>query len=237
MNISLSEEGDHKKQAHPEPWPDASAPILLWATAWRDRGFYVVPIPYKQKGPIGQGWNNLRLKAEDLPQHFNGDKQNIGALMGEPHGLGDVDLDCQEALSVWSSYAPPTNLIFGRPSKRKSHYFYRLDPPLASLEFRDPLKPKDKGMIIELRCLKKNGEVGHQTVVPCSVHESGEQITFDKEGEPANVDSDTLMIAVRFTAATCLLVRYWPENGNGRHEAMLALAGILTRNKWMKARR
>jgi hypothetical protein len=47
------------------------------------RGFAVVPVPHGKKGPILKGWENLRLTVEELPQHFNGKRQNVGLILGE----------------------------------------------------------------------------------------------------------------------------------------------------------
>jgi putative DNA primase/helicase len=197
-----------------------------------------LPIPHRQKKPAIDEWQKLRLVEQDLPRYFNGQERNIGVLLGEPYGNSDVDLDSVEAIRLWPVWAPPTNLIFGRKSKPRSHYFYRTDPPARSLKFRDPLQPPpgqgndDRATFLELRSLKKDGSVGLQTVVPPSTHESGELVRFDCDGEPANIDASVLVLAVATTAAAALLVRYWPPNGGGRHDAMLALAGILARAGW-----
>ena len=91
-------------------------------------------------------------------------------------------------------------------------------------------------MLIELRGRKKSdGLVGLQTIVPPSLHaETGEMISFRPgyDRDPANVDAPVLVSAVAKGAAASLLARYWPQKD--RHDAMLALAGILARAGWLE---
>ncbi len=48
-----------------------------------------------------------------------------GVLLGEPSlRLIDVDLDHPLTLELAASYLPPTNSIFGRTSKPRSHWLY-----------------------------------------------------------------------------------------------------------------
>jgi putative DNA primase/helicase len=151
--------------------------------------------------------------------------------LGVPYGAADVDLDCAEALAAWREFAVGTRLVFGRRSKRASHWFYRVDPAVPSKKYIDPVNGET---ILELRCLKSDGTVGLQTVVPPSTHPSGEEIRFepDMDGEPANVDADVLQRAVAKAAAAALLARHWPKAGHGRHGCELALAGVLARAGW-----
>jgi len=88
------------------------------------RGYYPIPIPPRTKGPVLNGWQNLRLAEAELPSHFIGDC-NIGLLLGEPSGwLIDVDLDCREAIELADKYLPHTDAVSGRPSSPRSHRWY-----------------------------------------------------------------------------------------------------------------
>jgi len=111
------------------------------AQTWTARGYYVIPVPFGQKGPNIEGWQKLRLIQEDLPRYFSGTQQNLGVLLGEPNGNADVDLDCAEAVDAWPTFAPETRLVFGHQSKPASHWFYRLDPPIPSKKYVDPIPP------------------------------------------------------------------------------------------------
>src|SRR5262245_30880164 len=199
------------------------------AIDWSRRRCFPVPVPLCEKGPKLDDWQHLRLTEADIPRYFNGQPQNIGVLLGEPYGLCDIDLDSPEAVAAWPLFAPDTGLIFGRRSKPRSHWFYRIDPPHRSIKYLDPVHGST---LLEFRCLKADGSVGLQTVVPPSVHPSGELIEFWRDGEAANVDAGDLGRAVRWTAAVSLLKRHWPGEGGGRHDAFLALAGALAYARW-----
>lgn len=170
------------------------------------------------------------MTIEVAPQYFNGKPQNIGLHLGDKYGSTDVDCDCQQAIVAARELLPETGLIFGRQSKPFSHFFYRSDPPVRTAQFIDPL---DHSTLIELRGLSSDGTVGLQTVVPPSIHESGEAVRFEPgfEGTPANVDAEALASAVRRVAAAALFARHWPTKGS-RHHAFLALAGVFARAGW-----
>jgi hypothetical protein len=207
------------------------------ALFWIERAFLPVPAKFRSKkaynpgDPEGRKWQDLRITAETAPQYFNSSTQNIGVFLGDDYGSADVDLDCLEAVSTASHFLPDTGMKFGRASKPASHWFYRIDPPIPSEKFTDPT---DGTTLLELRCRKKDGSIGHQTVVPPSVHESGEAIRFEDgfDRHPANVAAGHLQAAVRSIAMAALLVRHWPAAGGGRHETMLALAGVVQRAGW-----
>jgi hypothetical protein len=50
---------------------------------------------------------------------------NVGIVLGpSSQGLTDVDLDCVEAIAIAPYILPRTEAIFGRASKRASHWLY-----------------------------------------------------------------------------------------------------------------
>jgi putative DNA primase/helicase len=200
------------------------------AITWIQKGFSPVPVPHRSKRPVLKEWQQLEITIEGASQYFNGGAQNVGLLLGDKYGSTDVDCDCSEAITAAREMLPETGLIFGRQSKPFSHFFYRSDPPVRTMQFHDPL---DNATLIELRGLSSDGSIGLQTVVPPSIHQTGELIRFEPgfEGTPANVDADVLISAVSRVAAAALLVRLWPKEGS-RHHAFLALAGTLARAGW-----
>lgn len=200
------------------------------AVTWIKKGFSPVPVPHGSKKPVLDQWQRLQITIDTASLYFNGALQNIGLLLGDRLGSTDVDCDCQEAIVAARQLLPETGMIFGRQSKPFSHFLYRSDPPVRTAQFIDPL---DHSMLTELRGLSSDGSVGLQTVVPPSIHETGEPVRFEQNfaGTPANVDADALLLAVRKVAATALLARHWPTRGS-RHHAFLALAGALARAEW-----
>jgi RecA-family ATPase len=191
------------------------------------RGWNPVPIPYRAKAPADTGWQTRIVTRAMAPRYFNGSAMNIGVVLGPTSGgLTDVDLDCDEAIAIAAYVLPKTDAIFGRPSKRASHWLYAtdlaVDSEVAALQFRHPTS---KAMIVELRV---GGAKGAQTVFPGSTHEQGEAITWEESGEPASVDGDDLRHRVRALAAYSLVAKHWPPDG-ARHHAALVLGGFLAR--------
>lgn len=192
-------------------------------------GYAVVPIPGREKGPRIPGWQHLRLGLADLPRYFS-NGANIGWLLGgaSPRKATDVDLDAAEARALAGAFLPPTQRVSGRPSSPASHWFYEADPLVGPKQFHDPVRVRDQQpdtMLVELR------STGQQTVVPPSVHPSGEPIEWSNAGPPEIVHGQYLQQCVSRLAAAALLARYWPGKGS-RHYTAMAVAGMLARNGW-----
>jgi len=188
-------------------------------------GMRPVPVPYRTKTPLMAGWPSLRISKSDVSNYFDSKRQNIGVILGV-NGLADIDLDCLEAIAAADGLLPSTDVVFGRESTPRAHRFYRLDEGIKSTRFKDPV---DGGVILELRCLKSNGKLGLQTIVPPSRHPGGERIRYDSRGEPASIKSKDLLQATKEIAAATLLARHFPNDRGGRNEIFLALGGTLAR--------
>lgn len=200
-----------------------SANTLDIALSYIARGIAVIPVPCASKNPGRTGWQNLRIDASTAHNHFNGQRQNVGGLMGAPsNNQVDVDLDAAEAVRLASRFLDPTEAVFGRPSKRQSHWIYIADPITETQKFKDPT---DGQSIVELR------STGTQTLLPGSTHPSGEPIGWDEDGEPAVISGPVLAGQVKRLAAAALLAKHWPTVGS-RHDAALALGGGLLRAGW-----
>jgi Bifunctional DNA primase/polymerase, N-terminal/AAA domain len=186
------------------------------------RGWSPVPVPRGEKGPRLKEWPNLRLSEADLPEHFNGDV-NIGLLLGQPSGgLVDIDLDCRQAVLTASIILMPrTAMIHGRGGAPCSHWWYIARPIQGPAQFHDI----DGSMLLELR------STGQLTLVPPSLHPEADMLRWEFSGAPAQVDSEALRKNVARVAAATLLARHWPGKGS-RHNAALALAGMLLRAEW-----
>jgi hypothetical protein len=177
---------------------------LAAARAYVARGWAVVPIAAREKGPRAPGWQTLRFELADLPQRF-GRGGNIGLILGPPSGeLVDVDLDCSEALALADIYLPPTGAEFGRTSKRRSHRLYIAQGAIKEA-FSDPLTGET---LIELRAAGRDG-AAHQTVVPPSIHPSGEPVEWHGDIiAPAVIGAAALRTASAWLAIGCLVARY-----------------------------
>jgi DNA polymerase I-like protein with 3'-5' exonuclease and polymerase domains len=189
-----------------------------------------IPLPPRSKDPGYHGWQQLRLTPDTLDDHFPPQEvRNIGVLNGEPSGnVLDVDLDCPQALLATPQLLPDTGWIFGRTSAPSSHRVYRADRCLAAAQ--EKYTDLDGTVLVELR------GTGGMTVYPPSLHmDTGEQITWERFTEPAQVTLVELQQAVREVAAVSLLARHWPAKGT-RQDTFLALAGGLLRAGWAQDR-
>jgi hypothetical protein len=204
--------------------------LLDEVLALNQRGLALIPVPRGQKAPTISAWQDLRLDADGLCTAF-AVPHNVGLLLGDPSGgIIDVDLDAAEARLLADAFLPPTSLISGRASSPASHCFYRVTSSLKTTRYRDPRPDhEDRAMLVELR------STGTQTVIPPSIHPSGEAIVWDRTEEPAEVDAELLQQAVAQLAACSLLARTWPGVGS-RHDAALALGGGLLRAGWDAAK-
>ncbi len=181
--------------------------VIDIAAGYISRGWSVVPIPPKSKAPRLDSWQELRISESELPRYFN-DKDNVGISLGDAsRWLIDVDLDHQLARELADNYLPATGAEFGRDSSRRSHRLYVVTGPVETRQYRLP-KEHGKKMIVELR------STGVQTVFPGSVHETGEHITWDIEGEPTKVAPGLLAAAVN-TLADEVQKRLAPPAING----------------------
>lgn len=193
------------------------------------RGWAPIPIPLRSKNPNRPGWEQERLTDADIHREFSGAPRNIGVLLGEPSGwLIDIDLDHETTVRLAPSYLPPTDAVFGRLSKPRSHWLYRVTGPIKTKKFKSP----SSGMLVELRVN------GLQTVFPPSIHEKGERIEWDEEGEPALIAPDVLLKAVSELASAARAelgdiekpTRYSQDDRRDDHRAKDCLAAMLRMN-------
>ena len=156
---------------------------LKTAIRYAQRGWSVIPIPYRSKNPGRSGWDQLRLTEVELNRHFGRGRRNVGVLLGAPSGwLVDVDLDHKLAVSLAGEYLPSTGAIFGRAGKCRSHYLYIVSQPANTRQWRLP----DRKMVAELR------STGSQTIFPGSTHPNGEFIEWDADDGPATIAPEVL---------------------------------------------
>src|SRR6185369_17814365 len=96
---------------------------------------------------------------------------NAGIQMGPKSGhLSDVDLDCAEAMALARHFLPTTDAIYGRASKRQSHWLYKCECPEERAS--KPWTDDERKVTVELR-LGGQGK-GAQSLAPGSIHPSKE---------------------------------------------------------------
>ena len=174
-------------------------------------GWAIVPVPPGEKGPRIGDWLNKTFTAEDVRP---GD--NLGLKCGAVSGhLVDIDLDAAEAVTLADQMLPPTRRIHGRPSKRRSHRWYRVEGAKTKR-----FEHVNGDVIVEIR-----GD-GAQTIIPPSTHPSGEAVTWDEHSDVCTVPAGELRRAVALLAATVLMAKHWPADGS-RNDCANAFAGFL----------
>jgi len=142
------------------------------ATGYLRAGWQPLALRPRTKMPRAGGWQNRVLSAGDIAAEFQaGD--NIGLRCGAPSGgLIDIDIDDARARPLAHRWLPPTAMRHGRPGNPDSHRWYAVDDKEYRTEqFKDPV---GNAMLIELR-----GD-GGQTMVPPSVHPSGERLAWSE---------------------------------------------------------
>lgn len=193
------------------------------AHSYLQRGWMPLPVPFRSKNPGFDGWQNFTVTEAELSQHFNGQRQNIGVLLGKASGdLVDLDLDCDIAVKLAPRFLPTTGTVFGRQTRPRSHWLY-VAPISNKATFTNPVTGK------RLLEILTNGQ---QAIFPGSTHkDTGELIQWYEEDEPESVSADDLVRSARCLAAATLLAEHWPQEGS-RQDATLALAGGLLRGKF-----
>src|SRR5215212_5215125 len=185
-------------------------------------GLAVFPVPAGEKNPNRGGWQNERWGIEDVPKLWD-DGQGIGVLWGEPSGgRVDVDLDWPQARSVARDLLPPTR-TFGRPSAPESHRVYRAKGQVPrSKKYKLPGDGPD-------RCVVEVLSTGAQSLVPPSLHHSGERRVWHQDRSAAEIESKALMEGAADVATAALIARNRPGVG-ARHDYTLAATGYVGRN-------
>jgi Bifunctional DNA primase/polymerase, N-terminal len=192
-----------------------------------ERNWNPVPVLIGEKSPKTKKWQKIHRTRETVDKYFSGDKWNVGVQMGPmSNGLADTDLDCAEAIALAPYFLAETGAIYGRPSKRQSHRLYVInDPePRGYQQWHD----EDHNVILELR-IGGDGK-GALSILPGSLHPSGEFYAWDSPGQPAKSDCATLKAGCIKVAVASLMVRHWPSKA--RHDAALRVGGFLARAGW-----
>jgi hypothetical protein len=190
-----------------------------WLTRYFQRGFRVVYYDAKTKGPTEKGWTERPYTLDDYCEG-----QNVGVFLGHEIAPGrflcDVDLDWADGLSMVRKMLPQTDFGFGRASQVISHAFYTTSAPAVSKAFDDI----DGKPLVELRGAKADGAIGFQTMVPPSIHPTGEQVVLRQDGDIAHADE--IGRRVLLYAIACILLKHLGHRGL-LHDVRLALAGFL----------
>lgn len=186
-------------------------------------GFHSVPVPDGKKGPRIFKWNDLRLDETAIRREIRPGGNRALLLGSASGGLIDIDIDYKQATRLARWFLPPTDRRHGRLSKPNSHWWYRvnsIDGEVADVR-TEVFKGTDGKPLVELRGDR------HATLVPTSIHPSGERLVWHSIGKPAEVTLPELRRAVSQMAAAALVLQRWGQGS--RHELAMALSGALLR--------
>lgn len=173
------------------PIPSKDDPC--WRLSWASK----IPENKRGKVPFGRNWQKIRYKNyEELKRDFRPqDYVNIAVILGKPSGgLVDIDLDCDDAIAVAREVFDDA-AVFGRESKPRSHYLFYCDIE-KSLKWTC-----GKETLIELR------SNGGYTVMPGSIHPSGERVRWDKFVNIPIIKPKALVIYCQYIANICKIRR------------------------------
>ncbi len=200
-------------------------PYPEWLQKYLDRGFRLVfwprgKDPTTWKGPRDPGWPTKHYNPEDYTPDCN-----VGVMLGTEIQPGrflvDIDFDWTDGVSLTKGILPPTEFGFGRSSRQLSHAFYTTPEPIASKMFKDV----DGTVLVEIRSTKADEEIGRQTMVPPSLHPTGETITMRLDGEIGH--SEILPHRCVLYAIACLFYKHFRAGKGFKHDVRLAVCGFL----------
>lgn len=204
-------------------------------------GMIPVRVDYGHKRPPGD-WNPKMIEGADHSITLNdlrSGKYNIGALF---HGkFVDVDIDNTNPylMAALDYFLPPTNYVWGRPSKPRSHRAYALFEDFEREKYSGILRyikgleagtVAEDSLSVELRGGKP--ESGFFTVLPGSWREDAqEEVAWDPSTDLSvsapYVDVNTLMKSLRLAVAAAIIAPHWLAGT--RNDLSLAMAGLLYR--------
>ena len=172
------------------------------------------------KYPIGSAWQQNPLTPEMVYHNFKTNGQNIGLINGKVSGIVDVDLDCGEAKRLASLLLPRGLATFEHSSNDRGHILYRVNNAGKTQQYQCPETGKT---LVELR------STGSQTMIPPSIHPSGQKLKFTFIDDTATqLDFNDLQVQVSKIAALSLIARHWREGV--RHSLALGVAGLLLKS-------
>ena len=193
-----------------------------WARRYLRHGLAVIPVPRGSKNPGRANWQKERWGLEHVDEQWS-DGEGVSVLWGSPSGnLVDLDLDWRESCIAAARFLPPTR-TFGRPGSPESHRIYRIVGDLPKNK-KFSLSGKGPG-----RTVTEVLSTGNQSLVPPSLHESGELRRWYSDRPAAQIDAETLMEGAADAASAGYIARSWPGQGV-RHDYVNACAGYLGRH-------
>ncbi|HEV7292897.1 MAG TPA: bifunctional DNA primase/polymerase [Devosia sp.] len=191
-------------------------------------GWEPIPLKARQKTPLGPWAQPATYGANEVTANFH-EAVNVGvALGGRSGGLVDLDFDWTEAAAVGHIVFPGMP-SYGRASAPGSHRLVKCSLSKGRHIFQLPhsfsaARGIERGMILEIR-----GN-GHQSMVPPSVHPSGESVSWHLPVDSLpEVEEAELKRMSGLCAFLAVVLRFYPRVSGDRDNICLALTGALVR--------
>lgn len=165
-----------------------------------------------EKRPIEKEWQNSSPAIPSVIRKARNEGYNTGSLNDQ--GNIDIDIDDPAALIFAHYFLPPTS-TYGRYSKPSSHWRYETDGGAAHGRVNSSTGH------IELRTGRS------QSLMPGSIHPSGELYCWEDDRPPAYVSFQRLQKCVRLMAAATILQRSWIRHE--RDDLATAVCGVMLR--------
>lgn len=202
-----------------------------------DNTSYAVRTPRGQKDPGHYGWdpktNSPEKSRENIYRLEQGD-DNLGIhLFGRVVDV-DIDTDNPFLMDALDYFMPPTPHTWGRGDRKRTHRLYEiaqsmegdfdpsLFPFLRTIQKHDEIKVEIRG---------GNQKAGEYSLMPGSLHPSGEEYEWDNpksaRSTPVAVDMYRVVNGVRFACVAAMIAPYWTEGS--RNDLCMAFSGFLHR--------
>jgi len=187
-------------------------------------GLHPLPIKARSKKPDGGNeWQGRTYTVNDFAPDGN-----IGLHLTAGSRVVDADLDSEYARRLAPRFLPATEMKYGRASKPVSHWMWRADT-LAGVrhtKFEGPSQMVE-GKKKSTTLLERRTGDGKQSVIPPSIHESGEPIEYlpNCSMKPTEVNGKTLSRALDKLAVASLIASIWSEGV--RHKLALAIPAFM----------
>jgi putative DNA primase/helicase len=165
---------------------------------WHETEFLVPP---EGCGHVQVGLKTGALLTNGKAAGGNGDQSYCHKDVN-PLYLVVVDIDDPGLLTAAAKILPATGLIGGRENARQNHWFYLTRGPCNSFSWSGARTDGTVGAVIEIFGVTKAGRVGHQVLVPPSIHfKTGTRYVWDTDQAPAIIDCKVLFEACLQVAA------------------------------------
>lgn len=192
-----------------------------------------VPVVLNAKHPV-KGWEGQMAQVQDhqdIQTRFMRGDWNLGALFIDQWVDFDIDNEDPLFVAALDALMPPSDYVWGRTGKRRSHRAYMLTEPLrrdVHAKLFGFLKSKT-GYSVEFR--GGTLEACMHSVLPGSTYVDGGAYEWDfmsaTGATPSTVNILDLTKAVRLAVAARVIAPHWVQPG--RNEMNLALSGFMWR--------